>query len=155
MVILRLSVSWLAWQLLSFRREDYNVLAFGQHLDDLAESFLMSVFHNGLLRTMKAHYRVNEGDLRLIRPFVFVREKDTRDFAEKNNLPIIPENCPACFEVTKEKSLKITLDDYLHGRRAAFCLGTSNRHLQSDKMSSTNLKAYFCTFPNCIKQQED
>jgi len=63
----------------------------------------MSVFHNGLLRTMKAHYRVNEGDLRLIRPFVFVREKDTRDFAEKNNLPIIPENCPACFEAPKER----------------------------------------------------
>ena len=84
----------------STRREGYNVLAFGQHLDDLAESFLMSVFHNGLLRTMKANYRVAEGDLRLIRPFVFVREKDTRDFAEKNKLPIIPENCPACFEVS-------------------------------------------------------
>jgi len=85
------------------RREGYNVLAFGQHLDDLAESFLMSVFHNGLLRTMKANYRVAEGDLRLIRPFVFVREKDTRDFAEKNKLPVIPENCPACFEAPKER----------------------------------------------------
>ena len=40
------------------RREGYNVLALGQHLDDLAESFLMSLFHNGLLRTMKAAYTV-------------------------------------------------------------------------------------------------
>lgn len=40
------------------RREGYNVLALGQHLDDLAESFLMSAFHNGLLRTMKASYTV-------------------------------------------------------------------------------------------------
>ena len=40
------------------RREGYNVLALGQHLDDLAESFLMSVFHNGFLRTMKACYTV-------------------------------------------------------------------------------------------------
>ena len=40
------------------RREKWNVLAFGQHLDDLAESFLMSTFHNGLLRTMKANYTV-------------------------------------------------------------------------------------------------
>ena len=40
------------------RREGYGVLALGQHLDDLAESFLMSVFHNGLLRTMKAAYTV-------------------------------------------------------------------------------------------------
>jgi hypothetical protein len=40
------------------RREGFNVLAMGQHLDDLAESFLMSVFHNGFLRTMKANYTV-------------------------------------------------------------------------------------------------
>lgn len=64
-------------------RECYNVVALGQHLDDLSErfvqflsfnlnmpykisilefinflnfSFFMSVFHNGRLRTMKAHY---------------------------------------------------------------------------------------------------
>jgi len=29
------------------RRERYNVLALAQHLDDLAESFLMSAFHAG------------------------------------------------------------------------------------------------------------
>ncbi len=47
------------------RRNKYNVLAMGQHLDDMAESFLMSVFHNGRLRTMKANYTVKEGDLRI------------------------------------------------------------------------------------------
>ena len=40
------------------RREGYNVLAMGQHLDDLSESFLMSAFHNGFIRTMKANYTV-------------------------------------------------------------------------------------------------
>ena len=40
----------------ALRREGYNVLALGQHLDDFAESFIMSAFHNGNLRTMKAHY---------------------------------------------------------------------------------------------------
>jgi tRNA(Ile)-lysidine synthase TilS/MesJ len=38
------------------RREGYNVLVLGQHLDDLAESFVMSAFHNGFLRSMKANY---------------------------------------------------------------------------------------------------
>ncbi|XP_068220814.1 uncharacterized protein [Palaemon carinicauda] len=85
------------------RRESYNVLAFGQHLDDLAESFIMSIFHNGRLRTMKAHYSVREEDLRVIRPFVYVREKDLRVFAESKKLPVIPENCPACFEAPKER----------------------------------------------------
>ena len=57
------------------RREKYNVIALGQHLDDLAESFLMSVFHNGLLRTMKANYIIDKGDLRVIRPLIYCREK--------------------------------------------------------------------------------
>jgi selenocysteine lyase/cysteine desulfurase/tRNA(Ile)-lysidine synthase TilS/MesJ len=85
------------------RRERYNILAFGQHLDDLAESFLMSVFHNGRLRTMKANYLVKEGDLRVIRPFAYVREKQLRLFAESSKLPVIAENCPACFENPKER----------------------------------------------------
>lgn len=62
---------------------------------------MMSTFHNGLLRTMKANYTVSEGDMRVIRPLVYVREKALRDFAETQKLPIIPENCPACFEQPK------------------------------------------------------
>lgn len=83
------------------RTNGYNVLALGQHLDDLAESFLMSTFHNGRMRSMKAHYAVKERDLRVIRPFVYVREKMLRQFAETKKLPVIAENCPACFEAPK------------------------------------------------------
>ncbi|RDD47477.1 tRNA 2-thiocytidine biosynthesis protein TtcA [Trichoplax sp. H2] len=85
------------------RREGYNVIALGQHLDDLSESFLMSIFHNGFLRTMKACYTVREKDLRVIRPFVYVREQELKTFAEQAKLPVIPENCPACFEAPKER----------------------------------------------------
>lgn len=46
-------------------------------------------------------FRFREDDLRVIRPFVYVREKDLRHFAETKKLPIIPENCPACFESPK------------------------------------------------------
>jgi len=52
---------------------------------------------------MKASYTVKEGDLRVIRPFVNVREKTLRDFAETKGLPVIPENCPACFEAPTER----------------------------------------------------
>ena len=85
------------------RKEGYNVLALGQHLDDLAESFMMSLFHNGLLRTMKANYSNTENDLRIIRPLVHTRERDLAKFASEKKLPVIPENCPACFEAPKER----------------------------------------------------
>ncbi len=79
------------------RRNGYNVLALAQHLDDLAESLMMSIFHGGQLRTMKACYQNNEGDVRIIRPLVYCRENQTGAFALDADLPIIPDSCPACF----------------------------------------------------------
>ncbi len=85
------------------RREGYNVLALAQHLDDVAESFLMSAFHGGKLNTMKAHYTNNDGDIRIIRPLVYARERQTDDFSRQAELPIIPDNCPACFKMPTER----------------------------------------------------
>lgn len=79
------------------RDHGYNVVVLAQHLDDLAESLLMSQFHGGRLKTMKAHYRIDAGDLRLIRPLVYVRERQTRAYTTAAKLPVIVDNCPACF----------------------------------------------------------
>ena len=86
------------------RREGYNVLALAQHLDDLAESLLMSIFHSGQLRTMKAHYLNDEGDLRIIRPLVYCRETQTGAFALQAGLPVIPDSCPACFTAPTQRA---------------------------------------------------
>lgn len=85
------------------RDEGYNVLALGQHLDDLAESFLLSAFHGGQLRTMKARYQNDEGDVRVIRPLVYVRERQTAEFAKVAGLPVIPDSCPACFQMPTQR----------------------------------------------------
>ena len=85
------------------REQGYNVLVLAQHLDDLAESFLMSVMHNGRLRTMKAHYVIDAGDLRVVRPFVYIRERQTVDFARHAGFPVIMDNCPACFRMPTER----------------------------------------------------
>lgn len=94
------------------RRHGYNVLALAQHLDDLAESFLMSAFHGGRLQTMKAHYVTDAGDLRVIRPLVYVRERQTAAFAQQAGLPVIVENCPACFDMpTQRQQMKMLLGE--------------------------------------------
>ncbi len=85
------------------RDQGYTVLALAQHLDDLAESFLMSAFHGGQLRTMKAHYLNDAGDIRIIRPLVYARETQTGSFAGKAGLPIIPDSCPACFTAPTQR----------------------------------------------------
>ncbi len=89
------------------REQGYNVLVLGQHLDDLAESFLMSAFHGGRLNTMKAHYTIEAGDLRVIRPLVYVRERQLASFADNAGLPVIPDSCPACFtKPTQREAMK-------------------------------------------------
>jgi len=92
------------------REHGFNVIALAQHLDDLAESFLLSAFHGGKLRTMKAHYVNDDGDLRIIRPLVYVRERQTRDFSQHNALPVIADSCPACFAMpTQREHMKALL----------------------------------------------
>jgi len=86
------------------REHNYNVLALAQHLDDLAESFLMSAFHQGKLKTMKAHYVNDAGDIRVIRPLAYARETQTAAFADSARLPIIPDSCPACFSAPTQRA---------------------------------------------------
>lgn len=81
------------------RTHAYNVLVLAQHLDDFAESFLLSLFHGGSLKTMRAHYLNDAKDVRVIRPLVYVRERQTADFAHRAPLPVIADNCPACFRM--------------------------------------------------------
>lgn len=92
------------------RDNGFNVIALAQHLDDLAESFLLSAFHGGRLQTMKAHYVNDAGDLRIIRPLVYTRERQTHDFAYNNALPVIADSCPACFSMpTQRQHMKALL----------------------------------------------
>jgi len=103
------------------RREGYSVIALGQHLDDLAESFLMSAFFAGQLRSMKAHYRIDAGDLRVIRPLVYVRERQTRDFARHHSLPVVADSCPACFSMPSQRQeMKLLLQQQERQHKTLF-----------------------------------
>ena len=62
------------------------------------------IMHNGFIRTMKANYKINAGDVSVIRPLVYCRESLMTEFAKAENLPVINENCPACFEEPKERA---------------------------------------------------
>jgi tRNA(Ile)-lysidine synthase TilS/MesJ len=122
------------------RDEGYNVLALAQHLDDLAESFLMSAFHGGQLRSMKAHYKNDNGDVRIIRPLVYARERQTASFAIETGLPVIPDSCPACFDVpTQRQHMKELLASEEQSNKGLFrsLLTTLKPLMDSSYYSST------------------
>ena len=72
----------------------YNKVALAHHLDDAAESFIMNLSYNGSLRSMPPIYKAENG-LIVIRPLIFVRERQIVDFIANNNIYIAPDcNCP-------------------------------------------------------------
>lgn len=76
------------------KEEGFNKIALGHHLDDVAESFIMNFSFNGVLRSMPPFYNAENG-IGVIRPLIFVRERQIIDFIESNNIYISPDcNCP-------------------------------------------------------------
>jgi len=92
------------------REHGYNVIALGHHLDDAAETFLMNSFFGGKLRSMRAGYQNDDGDLRIIRPLIYAREQQTAANARKANLPLVADNCPSCdAKPTQRNAMKALL----------------------------------------------
>ncbi|XP_013191411.2 uncharacterized protein LOC106135602 isoform X2 [Amyelois transitella] len=69
------------------RAHGYGVAAVAQSLDHAARAFLAAALHAGTLATIKAHYRIREHDIRIIRPFIYVRERALQAFARARMLP--------------------------------------------------------------------
>jgi len=72
-----------------------NVVAFGHHADDLAQTTLLNLLFGARPETMAPRRDYFDGELRLIRPLCYTREKDIRRFARANlDFPPPPPQCP-------------------------------------------------------------
>ena len=63
-------------------------LALGQHLDDIAVSFLISCCRGGGLTTMGPNVASDNGTVRVIRPLAYVEEKLTAQAARELEIPL-------------------------------------------------------------------
>jgi tRNA 2-thiocytidine biosynthesis protein TtcA len=71
-----------------------NKIAFGHHLDDLAETALMNLIHHGRNETMAPVGDYLCGRLKLIRPMIYVPERELKGFAAACQFPPPPPLCP-------------------------------------------------------------
>jgi tRNA 2-thiocytidine biosynthesis protein TtcA len=74
------------------RHHGFNKIALGHHRDDLNTSLLMSILYNGTIKSMPPKLLNDDKDLIVIRPLVYVQEKDLAELAELLSFPIIPCN---------------------------------------------------------------
>ena len=69
-------------------------IALAHHSDDVIETFLMSIFLNGKIHTFSPVTYLSRSDVKVIRPFIYVTEKEIRAVARALNYPVIGKCCP-------------------------------------------------------------
>ena len=72
-----------------------NKIALGHHMDDVMETFLMSVLLNGKVHTFAPVTYLSRSNVKTIRPMIYVEEKLIRSVAKEKNFPVIGKCCPA------------------------------------------------------------
>ena len=70
-----------------------NKIALGHHSDDLIETFMLSLLYEGRLSTFAPKSLMTRTNVTVIRPFVYVDEKEI--IAESHDLPVVFNPCPA------------------------------------------------------------
>lgn len=71
-----------------------NKLALGHHLDDFIETLLLNQFYVGTLAAMSPKLAADNGRHTVIRPLVYVEEREIAEFAIRNEFPIVDCSCP-------------------------------------------------------------
>ena len=72
-----------------------NKVALGHHKEDAVETFMMSLLYEGRLNTFSPVTYWDRTGLTSIRPLLFVPEQEIVYFANKMQLPVVKNPCPA------------------------------------------------------------
>ena len=84
-----------------------NKVALGHHFDDVVETFMLNLFFEGRIGCFQPVTYLSRTDLTLIRPMIYMPEKDVRYFSSKAELPVVSSTCPADKNTEREEMKKL------------------------------------------------
>ena len=71
-----------------------NKIALGHNQDDVLETYLLNLLYTGNMSTFAPMSYMNRTKITLIRPLVYISEKDIRRFIKKNEIKVMEKCCP-------------------------------------------------------------
>jgi len=89
---------------------DCNKIALGHHLDDVMETFFMSMIYTGQMRVFSPVTFLDRTGLTMIRPLVYHHVEEIVSYVESEKLPFIQNTCPANGFTNREVVKKFLAD---------------------------------------------
>ena len=106
-----------------------NRVALGHHFDDAVDTFMLNLFFEGRIGCFSPVSYLSRADLHLIRPLIYVPEKDIAYFMRHADIPVLQSSCPENHNTEREnmKNLLFRLEKDSPGLRhrifGALCRG--------------------------------
>lgn len=87
-------------------------IALGHHFDDVVETFLMNLLNEGRLGCFSPVTYLDRKQITVIRPMIYVKEKEIINAVKRNNIPVMKVTCLAdgYTERTRTKELLVKLE---------------------------------------------
>lgn len=71
-----------------------NKVAYAHHLDDAVETFFMSLLSTGQLNTFQPKTFLDRTNITVIRPLVYLREREIEKFVAESGFEVLKSPCP-------------------------------------------------------------
>lgn len=78
-------------------------VALGHHFDDAVETFLLSLFYEGRINCFYPLTYLDRMGVTVIRPLLYIPERQVSNFARRQQLPLVKNLCPADKHTKREE----------------------------------------------------
>ena len=99
-----------------------NKIAYAHHRDDLIETMMMSLIYEGRFHAFSPLTYLDKTKLYVIRPFLFIEEKNLISFAKKMELPVCKNPCPMDGNTKRQYTKELLMSIYKDNPGADKCL---------------------------------
>lgn len=102
-----------------------NKVALGHHLDDAIETYFMNFLFHGKMASFEPISYLTKTDITLIRPLLYIQEKEIIRLVKREELPVIFNPCPVDKKTKREeiKNLVSSLSEGYPDIREKFIMG--------------------------------
>jgi len=80
-----------------------NKVVLGHHRDDAIETMMMSLLYEGRFHSFSPVTYLSRKNIHVLRPMVYVKERDVIEYCNSNNLATVKSPCPATGKTNRGK----------------------------------------------------